>query len=63
MRYYLEGNNVVFPKHGFVFHCSFGESYRNYSIIKARQKLKRSYTHSQQDDIIHYLKEQKYITS
>ena len=63
MRYYVEGNNIFFPKHGFVFHCSFGEAYRNYSTINARRKLKRSYTKSQQDDIIHYLKEQKYIIS
>ena len=63
MRYYIEGNNVVFPKHGFVFHCSFAEAYRNYSTIQARRKLKNSYTRSQQDDIIRYLKEQKYITS
>jgi hypothetical protein len=63
MRYYVEGNNIFFPKHGFVFHYSFGEAYRNYSTINARRKLKRSYTKSQQDDIIHYLKEQKYIIS
>ena len=63
MRYYVEGNNIFFPKHGFVFHCSFAKAYRNYSTINARRKLKRSYTKSQQDDIIHYLKEQKYITS
>ena len=63
MQYYIEGNNVFFPKHGFVFRCSFAEVYRNYSIINARRKLKKSYTKSQQDDIIHYLKEQKYITS
>lgn len=61
MRYCLEGDNVVFPKHGFVFHRSFGEPYRNFSTIKARQKLKVYYTKSQQDDIIHYLKEQRYI--
>ena len=64
MRYYVEGNNVFFPKHGFVFHLSFGEAYRNYSTINARRKLKKGwYTRSQQNDIIHYLKEQKYITS
>jgi hypothetical protein len=62
MRYYIEGNNVVFPKHNFIFHCSFGQTYQNYSTIQARRKLKNSYTKSQQDDIIHYLKEQKYIT-
>lgn len=63
MRYYIEGNNVFFPKHGFVFHYSFAEAYRNYSTIEARRKLKKHYTKSQQNDIIHYLKEKKYIIS
>jgi hypothetical protein len=61
MRYYLSGNNVIFPKHNFIFHCNFGNTYYNYSIVRARRKLKTYYTRSQQDDIIHYLKEQKYI--
>ena len=62
MSYYVENDNVFFPKHGFVFHYSFAVAYRNYSTIEARRKLKKSYTKSQQNDIIHYLKEQKYIT-
>jgi len=62
MSHYVENDNVFFPKHGFVFHCSFAEAYRNYSTIEARRKLKKHYTKSQQNDIIHYLKEQKYIT-
>jgi hypothetical protein len=61
MRYYVVGNSVVFPKHGFVFNCCFAEAYRNYSIISARRRLKKHYTKSQQNDILHYLKEQKYI--
>ena len=61
IRYYVVGDSVVFPKHGFVFHRLFAEKYRNYSTINARRKLKKHYTKSQQDDIIHYLKEQKYI--
>jgi len=63
MRYEINGNNVIFPKHNLIFHFSFGQAYKNYSTIQARRKLKKSYTKSQQNDIIHYLKEQKYITS
>jgi len=62
MCYCIDGDNVIFPKHGFVFHYSFAEAYRNYSTIETRRKLKKYYTKSQQNDIIHYLKEQKYIT-
>lgn len=61
MRYHIDGNLVFFPKHNFIFHCRFAESYKNYSIIEARRKLKKYYTKSQQNDIIHYLKQHKYI--
>jgi hypothetical protein len=61
MCYCINADSVFFPKHGFVFHRNFGEKYRNHSVIEARRKLKKHYTKSQQNDIIHYLKEQKYI--
>lgn len=61
MSYYLSGTTIVFDRHGFVFHITFGENYRNYTVIEARRKLKRWYTKSQQDDILRYLKEQKYL--
>ncbi len=60
-RYYLSGNSIVFPRRGFVFHRSFGENYWNYSKISARRKLKQWYTKGQQNDILHYLQEQKYL--
>ena len=60
-RYYFSGVNVVFPRHGFVFHINFHEAYRDLTVISARRKLKQFYTKGAQNDIIHYLKEQKYI--
>jgi len=62
-RYFLWGNSICFHKHGLIFHKDFGKNYSNHTTISARKKLKKWYTKSQQNDIIHYLKEQKYITS
>lgn len=58
---YIDGNSVIFPKHKFIFYRNFGRSYQNRTIINARRKLKQYYTKSQQNDIIRYLREHKYI--
>jgi hypothetical protein len=42
---------------GFVFHESFVKTYKGLGTIQARRKLKQYYTHSDQDAIIRYLKE------
>lgn len=51
-----EGDNVFFPKIGLCFHKSFSKKYDGMTYIQVRRILKKYYTHSQQDDIIHYLK-------
>lgn len=45
----------------FKFHKSFINSYKNLNIVQVRRKLKIWYTKSEQDEIIHYLKENKLI--
>lgn len=50
------GNNVIIND-TFVFYKTFIETYRGLTVIEARRKLKKYYTHSMQDIIIRYLKE------
>lgn len=45
-----------------IFYHKFGETYRGLTLIQTRRKLKKvGYTHGAQDEILHYLKEEKYI--
>jgi SOS response regulatory protein OraA/RecX len=45
-----------------IFYHSFGENYRGLTLIQTRRKLKKvGYTHGAQDEILHYLKQEKYI--
>ena len=60
-RYIEEGNNVFFPKAGLNFHKLFIKRFVRADIISARTKLKHCFSHSQKDDIIHYLKEKGVI--
>lgn len=39
----------------FKFHKNFVGTYRGLSVIQTRRKLKRYYTHSEQNAIIRYL--------
>jgi hypothetical protein len=55
------GESVFFFKAGLCFHKSFIKRFEGKSVIKARQMLKKNYTHSQQDDIISFLKYKKII--
>ena len=44
----------------FKFHISFSDKYKGLNVIQTRRKLKGyGYTKSEQDQIIHYLKETK----
>jgi hypothetical protein len=44
------------------FYHKFSETYQGLSLIEARRKLKKiGYTHGAQDEILHYLKQEKYI--
>jgi hypothetical protein len=62
MRYYKSGNSIVFTKFAMIFYHSFGENYRGLTLIQTRRKLKKvGYTHGAQDEILHYLKQEKYI--
>jgi len=62
VRYYKSGNSIVFTKFAMIFYHSFGETYRDLTLIQARGKLKKvGYTHGPQDEILHYLKQEKYI--
>jgi hypothetical protein len=62
MRYYRDGNSIVFAKFGMNFYHKFAEMYQGLNLIQARQKLKKiGYTHGAQDEILHYLKQEKYI--
>jgi len=56
-----EGQSVFFPRVGLCFHKSFSDKFKGLTFPQARRKLKKSFTHSQQDHIMHYLK-QKGIT-
>jgi hypothetical protein len=55
-RFIVSGQSVYFPKVNLNFHISFSRKYYNMDIVKIRQTLKKYYTHSEQDEIIHYLK-------
>jgi hypothetical protein len=62
MRYYKSGNSIVFTKFAMIFYHTFGETYRGLTLIQTRRKLKKvGYTHGAQDEILHYLKQEKYI--
>jgi hypothetical protein len=54
------GESVFFTKKGMCFHRSFIRRFYGLSIPKARKALK-ALSHSQQDEIIHYLKQKKTI--
>jgi hypothetical protein len=54
------GNSIIFPV-GLCFHKSFIKTYNGLSIINTRRKLKVWYTKSQQNQIIHYLKDKNII--
>ena len=51
-----EGQSVFFPRVGLCLHKSFSDKFKNLTYPQARRKLRKSFTHSQQDDIMHYLK-------
>lgn len=55
-RYVESGNCVIFPKVGLRFHKSFSDRYEGMDIVSAKRKLKPWFTHSQKDEICHYLK-------
>lgn len=55
-RYYVSGQNVVFPRRRFIFHTSFAHNYAGLTTIEARRKLKQRYTKGEQNDILYYLK-------
>jgi SMC interacting uncharacterized protein involved in chromosome segregation len=45
-----------------IFYHKFAETYQGLDLIQARRKLKKTgYTHGAQDEILHYLKEEKYV--
>ncbi len=54
------GESIVFDM-GFVFHKSFLNTYRGMNTIQVRQKIKKYYTHGQQDVIIRVLKAKQVI--
>ena len=52
----------MFTKFAMNFYHKFAETYQGLNLIQARRKLKKvGYTHGPQDEILHYLKEEKYI--
>ena len=51
-----EGQSVFFPRVGLCFHKSFSDKFKNLTYPQARRNLRKSFTHSQQDHIMHYLK-------
>jgi hypothetical protein len=55
-RFIEHGNNVMFPKIGFVFHKSFVNRFKGMTFIQARRTMKNWYSHAEKDEIIHYLK-------
>jgi|694.fasta_scaffold00486_52 hypothetical protein len=61
-RYEIHGQSIFFKKVPLVLHISFSRKYYGLSISAARRKMKGWHTRGQQDEIIHYLKTQKYIT-
>ena len=60
MRYSEKGQSIFFHKTGCVFHKSFAKRFHGCDLPSARRKLKQ-FSHSQQDEAIHYLKEKKII--
>lgn len=52
----------MFTRFAMIFYHTFGETYRGLTLIQTRRKLKKvGYTHGPQDEILHYLKQEKYI--
>lgn len=62
-RYNIQGQSIFFPRSKMVLHISFGERFRGMTISKARRSMKGIFTKSQKDDIIHYLKNNGYVSS
>lgn len=60
-RYNETNSSIFFTKAGLCFHRSFERRFYNLTIPEARAKLRRSFSHAQQNEIIHYLKEKKII--
>jgi hypothetical protein len=60
-RYTETDTSVFFKKTGFVFHRSFARKYYGKNVISARQVAQKWHTRSQQDEIIHYLKDKQII--
>ena len=61
-RYYETETSVFFVKTGMVFHKSFSHKYKGLSIVQARRVLGQYFTRSQQDEILHYLKDKHHIS-
>lgn len=60
-RYTETDTSVFFTKTGRVFHRTFARKYYGKNVISARQIAKKWHARSQQDEIIHYLKNQQII--
>lgn len=60
-RYDESETSVFFHKVGVVFHKSFSNRFSGLTIPQARSKLRKSFGHSIQDEVIHYLKDKKII--
>lgn len=57
---YFETETSVFIKR-LCLHKSFINRFKLKTVIQARKMLKQNYTHSEQDEIIHYLKEKNIL--
>jgi len=62
-RYYVSGQNVIFIRHRFILHINICKNYNGLTLIEARRKLKRHYTKSEQNEILHYLKNNNILKS
>ena len=60
-RYYVSGSNVVFTRRRFIFHTSFALNYLGMTMVEARRKLRERYTKGEQNDILHYLKQNNFL--
>lgn len=60
-RFVENGDNVIFPKIGFVFHKSFADRYKGMGYSQAKRKMKGWFTHREKDEIVHYLKFKGFI--
>lgn len=61
-RFYETETSVFFTRaKRLCFHKSFRNRFKNKTIIQARKMLKQSYTHREQDEIIHYLKKKNIL--